>query len=59
MTSTPDGPRRRRAVVAARDRLAAPIRAAWLDPERMNATRDPRDEVAQSLRIDRRRRDAG
>jgi hypothetical protein len=59
MRTRPDGPRRRRALVAARDRLAAPIRAARLHPERIDATRDPRDEVAQRLRIDRRRRDAG
>jgi hypothetical protein len=35
------------------------MRAPRLDPERINATPDPRDEVAQRLRIDRRRRDAG
>jgi hypothetical protein len=59
MRTRPDGPRRRRASVAARDRLAARIRAAPFDAERINATRDPRDELAQRLRIDRRRRDAG
>jgi hypothetical protein len=45
--------------VRVRDRLVMRLRAAKLDPARVDGARNEPGEVARRLRIDRRRHDAG